>query len=150
MPDTSDVEEFPWYKTRLTPIDYEAVLKSDEPFVDPHFHADQSSIFDDSMPRRGGIDKWGDFEWKRPSEVYGEGNFTLYDHIDPSDIKQGKCGDCYFLSCLSSLAENPERIQDIFVNDFVNKAGCYALTLYICGEKRVVVVDDRLPYDTKR
>lgn len=109
-----------------------------------------TSIFDESLPKRGGIDSWGDFVWKRPSEIYGEGNFTLYDHIDPGDIKQGKCGDCYFLSCLSSLAEYPERIQDIFVNDFVNKAGCYAINFYICGEKHVVVVDDRLPYDAAK
>lgn len=61
------------------------------------------------------MDKWAEFEWKRPSEVYGEDGYSLYDKIDPNDIKQGLCGDCYYLSCLSSLAENPQRIKDIFL-----------------------------------
>ena len=64
---------------------------------------------------RDGIEKWGDYEWKRPSEVFGDGNFSLYDKIEPNDIKQGECGDCYFLSSLSSLAEIPNRIKSIFL-----------------------------------
>ena len=83
----------------------------------------------------------------RPSEVYGEGNFKLYETVDPMDVKQGKCGDCYFLASLSSLAENGDRIKNIFLQDETNAAGCYAVDFYICGEKRTVVVDDRFPYD---
>jgi len=148
--DTSKVAEYPFYETRLKDIDWQAAIDAETPFEDPHFAADITSIYEESLDRRPGIDGWADFVWKRPSEVYGEGNFTLYENIDPSDIKQGKCGDCYFLSCLSSLAEFPKRIQDIFVNDFTNKAGCYAVTFYICGEKKTVVIDDRFPYDEEK
>jgi hypothetical protein len=63
----------------------------------------------------------------RPSEVFGAGNFSMFDSIEPSDIKQGDCGDCYFLSGLASLAENPERIKKIFLTQEVNEAGCYAM-----------------------
>jgi len=41
--------------------------------------------------------------------------------ISPSDIKQGILGDCYLLSVLSCLAENPVRIKNLFVDDEVNE-----------------------------
>lgn len=68
-------------------------------------------------------------------------------NISANDIRQGLCGDCYFLSAVSSLAENPDRIKRIFKQDKVNTAGCYAVTLYLMGEKKTVVVDDRFPYN---
>jgi len=80
--------------------------------------------------------------------VYGEGNFVVYAEPGPNDIKQGKCGDCYYLSTLSSLAEFPERIKKIFLTKEVNDVGCYAVTIYVNGEKRTVVVDDLFPFDS--
>jgi len=53
------------------------------------------------------------------------------------------------LSSLSSLAENPNRIENIFLTQEVNDAGCYALNFYINGEPEIVVVDDYFPYDPK-
>jgi len=94
--------------------------------------------------------KWNTYVWKRPKDVYGEGDFCLFDKIDPSDISQGSCGDCYFLASLSSLAEFPNRIQSIFLTKSLNDAGCYAVELTINGEKRTVVVDDRFPYDQQK
>lgn len=53
-----------------------------------------------------------------PSIVEGGVQLSVfYDSIDPSDIRQGLLGDCYFLSCLSVLAENPSRIKKLFVSD---------------------------------
>jgi hypothetical protein len=74
-----------------------------------------------------GKTSWSTFDWRRPAEVYGEGNFSLYDKIDPNDIMQGYCGDCYYLSSIASLAEFPDRIKNIFVTKEVNAAGCYAV-----------------------
>ena len=53
------------------------------------------------------------------------------------------------MSSLSSIAEVPARIERIFITKEINAAGCYAVILAINGEKRIVVVDDRFPYDTK-
>ena len=106
-----------------------------------------NSLVDETMMRNSRITQWTTLTWKRPSEVYGEGNFVVYAEPGPNDIKQGKCGDCYFLSTLSSLAEYPERIKKIFLTREVNEAGCYAVTIYVNGEKRTVVVDDYFPYD---
>ncbi len=109
------VTEYPFYSTRLKQIDWKAAIETKTLFYDPYFHADTSSILDTTMMREPRVRKWETFIWKRPSEVYGAGNFTLYDNIDPSDIKQGDCGDCYFLSGLASLAEYPERIRKMFL-----------------------------------
>jgi hypothetical protein len=81
--------------------------------------------------------------------VYGEGNFSLYDKIDSGDIHQGGLGDCYFLSSLASMAEFPARIKRIFVTKEVNKAGCYAVEIYIAGQLRTVMIDDRFPYNER-
>jgi calpain-15 len=90
---------------------------------------------------------WESYVWKRPSEVYGKGKFCVYREIRPDDIRQGACGNCYFLSSISSLAENPERIQNMFLTKEVNEAGCYAMKFFVNGEPRVIVVDDYFPYD---
>jgi len=71
----------------------------------------------------------------------------LFEDICPEDIRQGHCGDCYFLSSLSSVAEFPDRIQDIFLTKEVNQSGCYAVRLVVDGEPREIVVDDRFPFD---
>jgi len=92
------------------------------------------------------IKSWETFVWKRPTEVFGKGRFCVFNQIKPDDIKQGYCGDCYFLSSISSLAEFPQRIENIFLTKEVNEAGCYALQLYVNGELRIVVVDDYFPY----
>lgn len=62
------------------------------------------------MSRDSRIQAWTTLVWKRPKDVFGEGNFCIYKEIGPNDIVQGKCGDCYFLSALSSMAEFPNRV----------------------------------------
>jgi calpain-15 len=89
--------------------------------------------------------KWKEYKWKRPNEMWGNGNFKLFDTIAPGDIKQGVLGDCYFLSCLSAIAENEDRIKSVFVNKEVNQAGIYAVHFYLNGEMKTVVVDDYFP-----
>ena len=54
------------------------------------------------------------------------------------------------MSSLSALAEYPERIKKIFITESTNEAGCYAVSLFINGEQRTVVVDDYFPYDNHR
>jgi calpain-15 len=49
--------------------------------------------------------------WKRPEEVYGKKMFSLFKKIDVEDVTQGELGNCYFLSCISALAEEPHRIK---------------------------------------
>ena len=93
------------------PIDYQSIIDhSSEPWEDDTFQAEQNVILDKTM-NHSTHKKWQTFVWKRPKDVYGEGNFSLFDKIDSNDIKQGYCGDCYFLSSVSSIAEFPDRIR---------------------------------------
>ena len=142
------MREFPFYATRLQEIDWRTILQTGQPWTDPHFKPQVSSIIDEDMTRNRRIQAWSTLVWRRPRDVYGENNYTVFRNIGPNDIIQGKCGDCYFLSTLSSFAETPARIKKIFLNTEVNEAGIYAVSLYVNGEKRTVVVDDHFPYDT--
>ena len=70
-------------------------------------------------------DKWAKFKWKRASEYYGEGNYDLFDGIDPTDIIMGSCNNCYAFAALSGIAEatdgelskeeKGQRIKDNFI-----------------------------------
>lgn len=140
------IKEFPFYSKRLKDIDYKAIIEAKKPWRDPYFRADASSILDPTMMRSDRLKNWETFTWKRPAEAFKGSAFTIYNEISPSDIKQGDCGDCYFLSSISSLAEFPQRVKDIFITNEVNEAGCYAVRLYINGEPEIVVVDDYFPW----
>ena len=102
------------------------------------------------MMRPQRLRNWETYVWKRPSEVYGAGNYSVFKGISPTDIRQGDCGDCYFLSSISSLAEFPERVENIFITKDMNEAGCYALQFYINGEPETVVVDDLFPWSNHK
>lgn len=41
--------------------------------------------------------------------------------VRPNDIKQGQIGDCYFLSSLSVLAEQEDRIRFLFYREKLNR-----------------------------
>ena len=60
-------------------------------------------------------------------KVFGDG-------IDPNDIIQGGLGDCWFLSALSSLAENPKLIERLFVTKEYNETGIYKVRVCKNGE----------------
>jgi hypothetical protein len=87
---------------------------------------------------------------------YFEGNLTLFNNIEPDDIKQGNCDNCYILATLSGLAERDleadteskllgKTVRDIFITKEVNKAGCYAMKFVLDGDIQTVVIDDYLP-----
>jgi calpain-15 len=66
--------------------------------------------------------------------------------IDPADIQQGNIGDCYFLASISALAENPQRIQNIFLDNFVVNGNCiYKVVACVDGVMAEVVIDDFVP-----
>ena len=102
------------------------------------------------MMRPERLKSWETFVWKRPSEVYGKKNFVVFKDISPNDIKQGYCGNCYFLSSIASLAESSDRVKAMFLTKEVNEAGIYAMKFYINGEPKIIVVDDYFPYCTHK
>lgn len=140
------INEYPFIKQRLQRIDYEAIIKSKQRWEDPYFKHDSTSLFDPELEVTEENKKWQKYEWRRASDVRPEAKMYIYKEIQPKDIKQGFCGDCYFLSSISSLAEFPDRVKDIFLTKEINEAGCYALRLFVNGEPEIVVVDDYFPW----
>lgn len=105
---------------------------------------------DQSEDVRAIISQWQHYEWVRAKNIPclndDEGKLEIFaGQIEPSDIKQGELGDCYFLSSLSALSEYPERIEKLFESDQVNEQGIYGVKLTKNGIKQLVVLDDFLP-----
>ena len=46
------------------------------------------------------------------------------------------------MAVLSALAENPDRVKDIFITQEVNKSGIYLLKIFVNGVASPVIVDD--------
>lgn len=49
------------------------------------------------------------------------------------------------MSAISSLAETPDRIKKAFASDTANSIGCYAVDLYLNGERTEIIIDDQFP-----
>lgn len=158
--------QFPYEdKGWLSVPDIDKIIAKDKVWHDDKFRANEESIFDKritarlrkgDLPRKFQINrdnfdrKIEENTWARPTEVYQSlYDFHLMETINAHDIEQGALGDCYFLSALSALAEDPKRIRELFLTKETNYAGCYAVQLYVNGEKQTVVVDDQFPFDDR-
>ena len=86
-------------------------------------------------------------QWKRASEEFPGNPFWGLRGITPIDVRQGAVGDCWFMVAASALAEQPDRLEKIFLNvsGETNMNGIYGVNLYALGVPHTVVVDDYLP-----
>lgn len=83
--------------------------------------------------------------WKRITEIVPNAKI-VEDEIDPSDVQQGNVGDCYFLACISSIAEVPERIKRIFCHEMeINPWGIYRMQIVEQGVYKEIIIDDFIP-----
>lgn len=113
-------------------------------FLDKEFPPNQGSLIGNPPP----ADYKGQFkvvEWKRASELFGEGTYDVFRGIAPTDIRQGSLGNCYFLCSLSSLAEHPQLISRLFDFDHVNEHGVQAVWLNINGIWTRYILDEYFP-----
>ena len=87
------------------------------------------------------------YSWKRLSELYDLKQLNVIkDTRDLSDdVKQGELGDGYFLSVLSALAENPERIKKLIPKSKTSDKGVYQCDVYVHGDQTPIVLDDYVP-----
>ncbi|KAK7318765.1 hypothetical protein RJT34_03472 [Clitoria ternatea] len=88
-------------------------------------------------------------EWLRPGEIAEENhldcNPCLYSGVpNPSDVCQGRLGDCWFLSAVAVLAE-VSRISEVIITPEYNEEGIYTVRFCVQGEWIPVVVDDWIP-----
>jgi len=107
-------------------------------FIDSTKSVSSCIEVDDTKPLKGLI-------WHRPTQIFKDAKFKIFDKMDLEDIHQGVLGNCYFLSSLSAIAENHERLAKLVLNKEVPKNGCYAIKVYIQGKEKTVVIDDLFP-----
>ena len=91
--------------------------------------------------------KDGRYSWAKLSEIKDPSKLYIIPQNAknlPNDVIQGELGDCYFLSTLSALSENPKNITNIIHNSKVSD-GNYSATVYIHGEPVKIIVDDSFP-----
>ena len=129
--------------------DYKNIIKSGKPFEDKSFR----SIFSKNKSKFAPEKKkeWAKrIKWKRLSDLYSQDDLTVVDKIRPYDVEQGQIGDWYFMSTLSSLAQQqPYEIEKLFITTESNTSGWYAMRLLVNGWYQTIVVDDFIPFDPK-
>jgi hypothetical protein len=94
--------------------------------------------------------------WKRASEIteftngYEGTNAikpTLWGSkgINDNTSYQGNLGDCWWLASANAVAEYPELIKNLFVQDELSENGAMTVKLFVNGEWAHVTIDDYLP-----
>eukprot|EP01022_Parablepharisma_sp_SALTPOND_P014180 TRINITY_DN190_c0_g1_i1.p1 TRINITY_DN190_c0_g1~~TRINITY_DN190_c0_g1_i1.p1 ORF type:complete len:1066 (+),score=81.34 TRINITY_DN190_c0_g1_i1:2683-5880(+) len=127
-------------KRLQVPVDFKAVAEKGPEFKDPLFPPLTVSLGDDEEMKEIIQRK---VQWRRVGEIFR--SYRLFKGIDINDVIQGELGDCYFISAITGLSENPNRILKLFMIAKENSHGCYAVTLYVCGAPRTIVLDDYFP-----
>ena len=59
-------------------------------------------------------------------------DFTLFgeEGVTTKDIDQGSIGNCWWMAACIAVAEQPERIEKLFLNRGASKSGVYALQFW--------------------
>ena len=123
--------------------DYWSIASGDKLYTDKDFTADESALFwaDIGEGKAGS----NEFKWYRASEKLAGHSLFGSNGVTPEDVRQGALGNCWFLSAAAALAEEPGRIESVFVNDKASKNGIYAVNFYTLGVPHTVIIDDYLP-----
>lgn len=66
--------------------------------------------------------------------------------ISFNQINQGGLGSCYWMGSVSGLAEWPNLVKNIFLNQNKNAAGIFGISLYIRGKPYHISIDDNIMY----
>lgn len=144
---------------RLTDQDREAIHESENPakmirdkcveqkirWTDADFPPGPESLFLD--PTRPHKELWTKIKWVRFRDTVRSGQVpeVFVPPIDPDDIKQGKIGNCWFMSALSVLSQRQSDLKACFLTTEYNDQGVYGFCLYKNGVPQRVVVDDWMP-----
>lgn len=118
-----------------------------ELFEDPEFLPDDNSLYKDPTNPPDYAKDAPFVEWKRPQEIASKPQFVV-DDMTPGDIIQGVVGDCWLLGSFCCLATRVELLNNLIVYNGM-EYGVVVLQFFKNGEWKPVVVDTRLPYDSK-
>ncbi|KAG4206663.1 hypothetical protein ERO13_A03G022300v2 [Gossypium hirsutum] len=118
-------------------------------FTDNEFPPNDQSLFID--PRNPPSKLQVVSEWMRPAEIV-KGHLDSHPCLfsgaaNPSDVCQGRLGDCWFLSAVAVLTE-VLQISEVIITPEYNEEGIYTVRFCIQGEWVPVVVDDWIPCES--
>ena len=137
------------FEDELFPPNFESLFSSKKEIIDyetpiiPKFLKDKKKLL---LSQFALSQKDGRYSWAKLPEVRDTSKLNvLRDSKNlKEDVVQGELGDCYFLSTLYTLAENPQNIKNMVTNSKVND-GAYEANVYIHGEPVKIAVDDYFP-----
>ena len=114
-------------------------------FEDPEFRADDSSLGSDLIESLNGRK----VVWLRAVESWHHPDSRCWPPKErfaalPDDVVQGQLADCFLASALSLLTTFPGLV-DALVDRSQAVDGKYSVCVWERGQRRLVVVDDRIP-----
>jgi hypothetical protein len=114
-------------------------------YTDNEFPVSYESIYPNNL--KEDIDETVDVTWMRAKDfTVLKGQIKLWENAIPSDhVNQGKIGDCFLLSSISGVAEQPVAIRAMFYTKKYNSAGVFVVHFFVNGLVKAVLVDDFFP-----
>ena len=105
-------------------------------FIDTEFPTNDESLFIDFDQQHSFGER---VYWLRPEHIQVEcrnvnTQWTVYDDPKSSDIKKGLAGDCWLMSALAIIVEQPEILKNIFLRKEYCHGGWYQIRLCYNGE----------------
>ena len=91
--------------------------------------------------------KEGRYSWAKLGEILDTNKLAVLKNTQklPQDVVQGELGDCYFLSVLAALGEEPNIINKLVDPKEKGNNGCFTTNVIIHGEPAKIIVDDTFP-----
>jgi len=137
------------FNDELFPPNFDSLFSSKKDIVNyenpviPKFLKDKKKLL---LSQFALSQKDGRYSWAKLSEVKDTSKLNvLRDSKNlKDDVIQGELGDCYFLSTLYALAENPQNIKKMVKNGKATDDS-FEANIYIHGEPVTIVVDDSFP-----
>ncbi|KAL0853272.1 hypothetical protein Bca101_058424 [Brassica carinata] len=124
--------------------------RGDKQFTDQEFPPNDRSLFVDTQNPPSKLQVVS--EWMRPDSIVKENGSDSHPCLfsgaaNPSDVCQGRLGDCWFLSAVAVLAE-VSQISEVIITPEYNEEGIYTVRFCIQGEWVPVVIDDWIPCES--
>ncbi|CAM8898400.1 unnamed protein product [Rhodiola kirilowii] len=124
--------------------------KGETQFTDQEFPPVDQSLYVD--PENPPLSIQVVSQWLRPREIMGKSQqgarpFLYSGPANPSDVCQGRLGDCWFLSAVAVLTE-ASKISEVIITPEYNEEGFYTVRFCIQGEWVPVIVDDWIPCES--
>ena len=153
--------------------DWKAVAGSGQYFIDNTFKYGSDILYWGSYSERGPIARFSDkivwqqvsrldqqwfgqnqFYWKPSGEENNQ--FKKFSQIslmgstnEPThSLKMSQLDNNYFGAAVAAIGNNKDRLEKIIPSKRLNKEGIIAVTFFVKGIPRTVVIDDYLPFET--